>query len=462
MTPLVVQKYLLFILPILFAFLGPYTLSDLGIWLEWGHQMVSQKTLWTTESRSVLSTLPPEFQSWSLSLLYYALFKLGGIFTVIYFHHVMILIIFYLIYNSSLFKSPSLQFSTERYFIYLCFLGMIPSLVERPSLVALIPLLLSLNILTKTKLPNKDYLSLILLNIIWTNMHGSSFLLLFMWGWKTLIERTPKKLGFLVILFLTTLLNPFGFKIYTNLLQTIALSRTRGLDEWDSLYQGKYLFILIELMILAIMTIVFYFRKRPEFIQNLHHPFLPLLILGFTALRNSSLPFVALLPYLSQMGFFRVQEREPRKDIKLTVVAVAFTVFAIFLLPPFKHLIAPYLPEARSMVLDKHTVKAIAEKIKETNTTCPVFNNWNYGSALLVTIPNKIFLDSRNVIYKQKDFEEYSNFTDGVGVESYLERYYPCLFVLDEAKDGKLIHVLKSQFSATEMMKEKGAVLIRR
>ncbi len=108
MTPLVVQKYLLFILPILFAFLGPYTLSDLGIWLEWGHQMVSQKTLWTTESRSVLSTLPPEFQSWSLSLLYYALFNLAGIFTVIYFHHLMILIIFYLIYSSSLFKSPSL------------------------------------------------------------------------------------------------------------------------------------------------------------------------------------------------------------------------------------------------------------------------------------------------------------------------------------------------------------------
>ncbi len=88
-------------------------------------------------------------------------------------------------------------------------------------------------------------------------------------------------------------------------------------------------------------------------------------------------------------------------------------LICLMLTPYFKESIAQYLPQKKAVVFDEFYQAEFADYIRASGRSGPVLNDWDYGSYLLYSIPNKILIDARNVIYFEKDFQRYLQIMNG-------------------------------------------------
>jgi hypothetical protein len=480
------------LIPLIFVVIGPYAVSDLAVWIAQGQYFLQHHQLLRNDIFSVLPTTPMVYPSWGISIVYALIYAgaervLGftasasllsrferthtSLVIVCLFHSLVLMYLLWIIYRASILKLVNPANPTARILTYTFWLGAYAAFGERPSMIALVPLVLAfLEIAKIEKLSDikmRTIVHLSLINLVWVNIHGSFILLWLMLIWKSIglfiaTPRTEKRPGAwqnLAIahlsIFLSTLVNPFGIAVFPFILETMRRSQGRMISEWAPTTPWAHLPTSALYFGLLVGAGIFLRRRwgHPDFWLLTSNPFFLLLLNGLTAVRNSALPFVVLLPALQMAGLLErgdsvgvppdhsLDPPRPRNIYKLAL----FIFILISMLPNVKTKFAFLLPPHRREVFDDSAPFHLAEYISRSGKTCPIFNGWDVGSFLLFTLPNRIYFDARNIIYSDEQFLAYLKASQArPGWQAYLNQYGTCFAVLERGFDGPLILAMHS------------------
>jgi hypothetical protein len=472
--------FMAWIIPMIFILLRPYSVIDLAGWIAHGRYFLDHHELLRNDIFSVLPTAPLVYPSWSISIIYAWIYRLGGLTTVCMAHFLLLMVLLQIIYSHSIATLSNPTNRIARFSTYAFWLGVAALFGERPSTVALLPLLLAFLEISKIKKlsdirPNLVF-NLCFINIVWVNLHGSFILLSLMFAWKAffLLVGERKMAGFLksaialICIVASSLLNPFTYQVFPYILETMQKSRGRMILEWNSttpfasIPTGPLYFLLV----IAVVVVLARRVGKPGFWSFLSSPFFLLMLNGFSAVRNAALAFVVLLPAMKQEGFLDREDKAPAQDLpKLSNIykVAPFVLLLILSLPALKARALFFIPEEKRAVFDNSVLFKTAETIRATGKTCPIFNDWKVGSFLMLTLPNKIFVDSRNIIYSDEDFK---NYVDALKAkpnwESYLSTHHACFAVLDKEYSSELIAALQSNKGWHSLGEENGYAVFER
>lgn len=462
---------LLWIIPLIFTMFGPFSIIDIANWITAGQYFLDHHRLMRSDVFSVLPTSLMIYPAWGISVLYALIYRVTDLIGVCIFHRLLLCLLLWIIYSHSILKLPNPVGKAARYSTYVFWLGASAAFGERPAMVALIFLTLSYIEVAKIKrladVSSRLIANLCLLNLLWVNIHGSFILLWLMLAWKCafIFRRSDSRrsvlrtLGALLLIALSSLVNPFTWRVFPYLLETAKKSRGRFFSEWEATSPMAHFPVGLLYAFLFIAFIFYLYRcgKESRFRQALSSPFSLLLLTGLTAIRNATLPFVLLLPALSEAGLLSLdpnpqEELSPRKKFQNILTFSAFLTVLIFLSPPFK-----------KNIYDNTAVYEITDAIQKTGKTCPIFNDEEVGSFLMLRLPNQIFVDSRNIIYSDQVFKNFILASQAApGWQDYLEKYHACFAVLDTVFDAPLVVALRVEPKWKYVMQEKGVVLFQK
>ncbi|NDD90721.1 hypothetical protein EBZ37_01360 [bacterium] len=482
-----------FLIPLIAAALGPFQVGDLAVWVAHGLASLERGEILRHDVFSVLPTEPLVYPAWAISIVYGLIYRLGGLLSIAYFHIAAALLLIWLIYRSSIWKISEPSAPLVRVAVYFSWLGSLVVVGTRPNTLALIPFFVSFLMISRIEsfqhLTKRKILLLSLIATIWANLHGSFVLLPLLLTWKLVVLlirdffcRIPlraniaRSLVSVSSVFTSTLLNPFGLQVYPYVLTTSKYSRERHITEWMSTTIFRDFPLGVSFYILAggILWILYKRLRAGRFLETLSSPMIPLIALGFTAIRNAALPFVVLLPTLFSWGFLqswgefpKSSPMEPdgrlRKTGRLAFLGVMLVAAVVSLMPQLRAEISPLLPKKNRQMFDEDAIPGIAAWIRESGQNCPIFNSWSYGSYLMLSTRNRIFIDTRNIIYSQEQFKILQSVIGAQpGWQAYLKKYGACFAVIDEYDNGIFIEAALQSGNWRKIMTERGAVLLER
>ena len=424
----------LFVLLPLFYYLSlPVTVGDMAWWTAYGNYFLNTGSFLVKDIYSVLETRPLVYPV-LLPIFYSLLDQVGGLELVSLSHKAALVALLVLILRSSLSKLRNPWTAANFFWIAVSLNGISIYFIDRPALIALIPLLAAyLCIENEREFGMLFFGKLALILFVWVNIHGSWPLLFILLCWKFLFVTRRSTIDrhacILIGLGLVTIANPFGVRIWSYVYETGTISKLRHIDEWNVTNFHDYFPQGILFFLSAFAFLVFVIRKIN--LQVLSSPIFPLLLLGFLAFRNVGYFGLVALPFLYKYEFLSGGDpdaEDPRRSNLAITVAVA--ILCILFTPYFKPLIAQFLSEKKAMVFDEFYQAEVAAYIRSTGQVGPILNDWDYGSFLLYSLPNKILIDSRNVIYYQKDFEKYLEVMRGSEDWEDFTRVYGFDFIL--------------------------------
>ena len=406
MTRQQLYYWLFFSLPVLYFLSVPIATGDLAVWIAHGKYILSHGHILRNDIFSVLPTKPLVYPV-GTCLIYGIIYLFTGLIGVSLFHKMILVFIIFVWKKASLdqLKNP---FSAECLFlILLTWFGCSIYWIDRPALVGMIPLLISFNILQKSKdLDKRDYFYLTLINIAWVNLHGSWPLLLLMYAWREfsrvcILKKSYffSKITFIPILLLTSLLNPFGYKVFSYVLETSQISKLRQIDEWAPLsltghYQTQVIGYFFLLSLFVGYSLYTFLKKKELFKLIITSPFLLILVLGLSSVRNTALPFFILIPFSVKYVLSSQSSKiEIKKKSAINLSMVALIIFLIVLfLPNVKPYVQNFLPENKKAVYDSFTLEVFSKYLNQTEDQAALFNNWDYGSFLILSQKHPIFI----------------------------------------------------------------------
>ena len=405
---------------------------------------------------SVLPTTEMVYPSFGASVLYSALYRYIGLVGVCIFHAVVVLPILLFILYRPLIKSGFLPSSKNaKWVLFLFWLGGVPTFGERPAMLALIPLVLSFQIIADLPtdgLKTKDAVKLILIEIVWANLHGSFVLLPLMLIWKFFwsFRFDAKRVGLVWACFFAAGLNPFGYKIYPFLFETARVSKERGITEWD--FPGLTTQFPTGLLFWAVLIYAVYFLYQRYLAgtlwKTLSNPFFLFVIMGTLSIRNAALCFIVLLPGAYAAKFFG----QPKPDLEADAGASSFLNVCVVSLAI---LAIPMVAEYKPKKWDDDTAFALVDQIKKDGRTCAIFNDWELGGFLMLELPNQTYLDTRNIIFSREEFKWYEQTLRGEPIwKSFLNAGQACFAIVTPATSTGLINQLNAsnewELTATE------------
>ena len=431
---------LFFFLPLLFYFSENISLVDLGIWIAQGRHALEHHQILRHDVFSVFSTGDLIYPV-GVCLFYGILDHFGGLLLVSFFHKLCVLTYLGLVYYFCLKPLRNPWSNRNLLIVGFSLLGSFCLFADRPAEVAIVPFFVAYLILDdKTPLSTFQRVSLCALTTLWVNIHGSWILLPLMFAWRTGMRVFFKKEKYSALdsltgigIFLASLLNPFTWKVYPLLFQTVRISRRLGVDEWAVTWlkpyfpQGLLFFILFAVGII-------YLNKRKKLTEILDSPFFPLVILGFSAIRNTVWPFFALIPFTLRSGLLLPHTDFHDKPKRLNTL-IATGVFLITL---------ARIPLTQKNAAFSSTAPwGAMEAIQKSSRPGPVFNSMQYGSTLAYAQKNPYFLDIRYTIYSESEYREYFTANEGKTSWDSILNHYSVRFALLDAKKSKLASVLR-------------------
>lgn len=447
------------VLPLTYYFSLPVSLGDLAIWVAQGRYMLANHTLLDKDVFSVLPTYEHVYSVLSC-ILYGILDWLGGLNLVTVFHKLclaatLLEILFYFKKRQQL-QWTSLQIVMSVF----CLAGASLSFIDRQMMVAM-PLFMMAFILIEDEplVEVKSFLYLWFIFIIWLNTHGSWAVFLLMYGWKlgvSLLQRKfqfhtlKKPILFFITFMVSSLLNPFGYKIWPYLFTTANVSRQRYIEEWAATTMTVLPPMGAMYYLLSAAIVGYVIKKYKTLSAELWtSPFWILWLFGFTGIRHVAFVFLTTLVVFSKYAGFKAFVAEKNSPISRVInlsVSALLVLLMLLMTPYFKPAISDFLPESKKSIYEKVEPIAATEVIKKTGLTGPIFNEWSYGSYLSYAVPNKILLDTRNIIFRDEDLNEIAQIIFGKtdNWQNFLEKYGFQFIMLEKKEHPEFIKQIKS------------------
>jgi hypothetical protein len=469
--------------------LRPFSAIDLAGWIAHGRYFLTHHEILRQDIFSVLPTRPLVYPAWGISILYALADRAGGFLAVCMLHVVALGVLLGILYWNSIARIQEAPNRVALLGICAFWLGSFQAFSDRPSEIALIPLALSYIWISEIKSPiditPKLIFKLCILNVIWVNIHGSFVLLSLMLLWKVVFlllskrrenrdKLTVFRSGLAVAgVVASSLMNPFNYRVFPYLFETSKLSRVRLLEEWQATKPwglfpvGRMFYALFAVMVVIAIRKLRREKSSVDFLAWFSSPFFLLLLDGFTAARNAMLPFVVLLPFMSEKGYLNGQPgsfKQWTQPHRIRLFAtVPFLIVLILALPQFRTQVTSFFGASLPPVFEADVVPRIAKDIRDSGENCPVFNSWDVGSYLMLTVPNRIYIDSRNIIYDVEVYDSYQRALQGrPGWDQLLDRYQACFAVLNPMSEPGLIHAIEARKGWEFRDQENGYLLFAR
>lgn len=433
--------WLFFLVPLFYYFSLPLFSPDVDIWLAQGLAILKFKTLTPPETHLIGETLPMIYPTWGAAILYAALEKIfhpWGREFISLFHKLVLLLILAIFYFKTLRPLKNRWTGKNIFLILLSFYGFSYLFVDRPALLALVPFLLFFYILEDDQAWNfKKYSLLFFLTVLWINIHGSAILVLPMVFWHLLLEPFFRKKPYLILsglLLLALMVNPFTWQIYSYTWQTASLSTARAISEWLSplrFYSPAN--DLAYFLWLGLLGFFLFQKKRWAFFKS---SAFPLTLLGLTAERHIVWAFLLIIPcWLENVPTSNESKGEGKQWINWTVVLSL--LFGIILLNPFCRF--EFIQNFSFSKTGRYSLQAQYPSqslsfIKRCQLNGPVMNSLELGGWLELQAENKIFFDARNIIFPEKSFVDFRDVISGQkDWEDILQSYSIDLLLLTKA-----------------------------
>ena len=409
------------LLPLLMSLSFPAQVGDLSIWVKLGLDSLASGYIITSDTYSFLETSPMVYPAWGASILYALSYKVLGLEFVFFFHYLIVAFLFLMLLK--LYKLPEkLVVSFPSVLITLFSIIVSATMLnERPALLAL-PLFLGVYYIfqKQSKISKKDIWTLFFLIVLWINIHGSALMIIGLSAWylfTSIISHKKIRLKDLLISFGSIgalFINPFGYKVFPYAVLTREMSKLRKITEWESTFDFSSYFIWCYLILIAFYLYTLYkSRFNQKFKEILFDPVFPLIVLGGTTVRQGVFSFIVLLPFLYKHKLMEsIFPKKANQDLfsnrKINGVIIILMMIICFVLMPFwKKNFLFLLPKNKQFIVKQfYPIKEI-NYLKKHNIKGHIYNQFELGSHLVLELPNKIMLDTRSIIYSQKDFDDY-------------------------------------------------------
>ncbi|MBI2009541.1 MAG: hypothetical protein HYS86_00030 [Candidatus Chisholmbacteria bacterium] len=386
---------------------------DLGWHLRYGEYFFKTGHVLTDNP---LSVVWPQYQwvqaSWGFDLIVYQLFTRFSFLGLSLTASLFTLLIFYLLTKPLTAHSPA-----KLLFLAFIFLTQTAPLygtgLRAQTLSALmftLVLLLTIRLLSSTKLPNYLYILLPVIFLIWANLHGGFALGLILITLLLIPKITQLKIFLtLALSWLAPLINPWGPRLYQE-----AFTHSRNLNltvisEWMPLNLTSLEGIIsLGVLLLALLTFFKLRRRLPELPSLLS--LLLLAYLGFSALRFMML-FGVMVTYFLALN---LPKTLPAKlsllvwlVLPLLVILDALGPRHYFIFPPPRLLTFSWGDYCQVLPFsDDFQAKDCSEEITELMLTDPPaaagFHPYNYGGYLSWRVPQvKTFVDGRMAAWEE-------------------------------------------------------------
>ena len=461
--------YFLFYLAFTFCFamLMPFSYGDLAIWISEGRQIFAQRTVYIHDVYSFNPTVQMPYP-WLSCVFYYFIDSIFGIKTIFFIHRLIPVAIVYFWLS----RYPHLLKKRNWPILVVSLSGLSGLFVDRPALL-LLPVVIYTYELIESEEIFKNNFKIFLLLILWTNLHGS-FVLFFMLLFFKLLTALSKKIftthfGTIALYISATLVNPWFFHIYDYVYQTAQLSKIR-MTEWQpiSFYEeNKISFdsIAFSLSVMALVSVCLYRRK----LHNLFRSSITILIIfAFNAFRNLPL-FFGTLPLFYGRCFLNgqpfqasIQKRNIFKFLLNRLFIFLLIAIGFFFFSDLGSSARMSLPRRYSSKYDETSCFKIAEYLKSFQSK-RIFNEWILGSFLIYTQDNKVFSDTRNIIYSDSVMNDYTRIvknSDNVALK--LLKKYSADFVIARSDRLPLLQALSSSPDWTFILDDSGYRLFQR
>ena len=137
-------------------------------------------------------------------------------------------------------------------------------------------------------------------------------------------------------------------------------------------------------------------------------------------------------------------------------------MFFLFL-PYVKPYVQNILPDSKKAVYDTSTVEIFSNYLNKTEDIAPLFNNWDYGSYLILSQKHPIFIDTRNIIYSDKEFFEYQKMVEGHDDwKQIIEKYKIKYILLNKKMNSLIIAKLKTESQWENVLMDENAILFEK
>lgn len=459
--------WLFFLLPLIYFLSLPIATGDLAVWVAQGKYILSNHSILRNDIFSVLPTSALVYPVFTC-ILYAIIYSFGGLIGVSLFHKSILLLIQFLWSRSLIDKiRPDWKWQ-GLLLVAVTWFGSSMFWIERPALLGMLPLVMSYLILEKEgDLTKREWALLIAINIFWVNIHGSWILLPAMIVWSQFRKMNWQQVVAFGILILSSLINPFGYKVFTYIFETTSVSLERHIDEWappgiHSAYPSQTLIFYFLALCFVWLFLKCDVEKRKKILAS---PFTLLLIMGFGSIRNTALPFMVLIPFACKYFFHKVPTDLTQKKSPLNVILVLFLCSLLVLFfPTLKPRFQSLLPESKKAVFDSSAPVAFADKLNSTEDSDPVFNDWDFGSYLILKQKHFIFIDTRNIIYGKNEFEEYKNVLNAEkNWEEILRKYRIRYLLLKKIETtARLLSEVERKKEWMKIMEDRSTVLFER
>lgn len=269
---------------------------------------------------------------------------------------------------------------------------------------------------------NNRYLYLLpLVFLVWVQFHGSFVVGFVLIGYYAIFRRSIKLGIILALSVLATMLNPYGWHVYSEVISILGDSSLRWrIKEWMFLgpdfYSAPYI-------ILCVVGFIFYYPSGwKRFIR------LPAILL-LASLASQRYYVVFVIASLFSVGDYAKNlikyinfDKLPKK-FQVAYVAIGYAVLA-YLAGIYMFGLFTFITGNR----DDPYPKVSVEYLRQNNCSGNIFNNYNFGGYLIWQLPqSKVYIDGRMTSWVhegRKYMDDYLKLTDGkIDYKQEFERY---------------------------------------
>jgi hypothetical protein len=184
------------------------------------------------------------------------------------------------------------------------------------------------------------------------------------------------------------------------------------------------------------------------------------MISGFIVIRNTVWPHFAFPILVSKyLSSDDSSSESPQKNALNLVIVIFLFVSMILFFPQVKPTVAHILPETKKYVFSRYSPKKISDYLNENTSSEAIFNQWELGSFLIYAQKRKIFIDTRNIIYKRENFNQYSSIINGGDYDKVFTKFKIGFIVFDKDRYKKFYEKLLKDNVYREVLNERGIVL---
>ncbi len=285
----------------------------------------------------------------------------------------------------------------------------------------------------------KKYYFLPILTLIWANFHSSviiGLVVITIYLLELFIIKKEVKFIFLIIVcFLTSLINPYTYKIF--LLPFTIMKLSADVSEWKP-YTADSFWFWFYLVFILIIVLIFILNNKKVKIRHLLI-FLMFAFLGFKSKRDVAssilVNIIIIQPYLEEIK--KKVKRTFNKDLFFLIIILLLIIFSVVKLNAFNYNV-PW----------RYFGKNAIEFVKKNNIKGNMYNSYELGGPIIFMLypEYKVFIDGRIDVYGKNIVDDYYDIRYGNNWQNLIKKYNISFFIIDNKADiGKIL--LKENYS---------------